>query len=71
MVEVVREVPREVEEEPEADEERVQTVDIDAIEAIKSIEEDATSVWSSSASSPNSVVMQSDQLCSFTVLSLM
>jgi hypothetical protein len=59
---------REVEEEPEADEGRVQTVDIDAI---KAIEEDATSVCSSSPSSPNSVVMQSDQFCSFTVLSLM
>jgi hypothetical protein len=64
----VREVPREVEEEPEANEERVQTVDIDAIDAI---EVDATSVCSSSPSPTNSVVMQSDQFCSFTVLSLM
>ncbi|KAG2965909.1 hypothetical protein PC119_g24881 [Phytophthora cactorum] len=62
-VEVVREMSREVEKEPEVD----ASVDIDSIEAIE-----VASVCSSSPSSPSSAVIQSDQFYKrFSELSLM
>ncbi|POM77162.1 Hypothetical protein PHPALM_5495 [Phytophthora palmivora] len=65
-VEVVRQVSREVEKEPEVD--VAPTVDIEAIEVL----DDVMSVCSSSPSSPSSVVIQSDQFYKrFSELSLM
>ncbi|KAG7391137.1 hypothetical protein PHYPSEUDO_005904 [Phytophthora pseudosyringae] len=63
-VEVVREISREVEREPDVD---ATSVDIDSIEATE-----VASVCSSSPSSPSSVVIQSDQFYKrFSELSLM